>query len=229
MNELKRHWPIFRAALAAAGIACALLAIWTAHAGPMLRDAGSKQVITTVPGLLAVAAPLANSDTTMNAPPQVTATNQPSATPIMQSPEPVETETMRVLTSSRQFALGMIETGNDDRAIGGAGEVSRYQIMPAVWQHYSSVRSYRNPDSSLEVAQLHWASLYDYFKKQTRHEPTDFDMYVLWNTRYGYYSNRGFNPARLAAVVRDRAQRFSNLVEDGARREAEIATPGRRS
>ncbi len=38
-------------------------------------------------------------------------------------------------------------------------------------------------------------------------------MYVLWNTHYGYYASRGFNPNRLAAVVRDRAQRYVNLVQ----------------
>ncbi len=40
-------------------------------------------------------------------------------------------------------------------------------------------------------------------------------MYVLWNTRYGYYASKGFKPARLNPVVRDRAQRFANLVERG--------------
>src|ERR1035437_8720650 len=34
------------------------------------------------------------------------------------------------LCPRRRFALGMIETGNNDREIGGAGEVSRYQLMP---------------------------------------------------------------------------------------------------
>ena len=32
------------------------------------------------------------------------------------------------------FALGMIESGNNDRGIGRAGEVSRFQIHPAVWR-----------------------------------------------------------------------------------------------
>ena len=35
-----------------------------------------------------------------------------------------------LLDRRRQFALGMIETGNQDDEIGRAGEVSRYQIMP---------------------------------------------------------------------------------------------------
>jgi len=37
-------------------------------------------------------------------------------------------------------------------------------------------------------------------------------MYVLWNTRFGHYARKGFEPARLSAVVRDRAHRFVNLV-----------------
>lgn len=120
-----------------------------------------------------------------------------------------------VLDQHRRFALGMIETGNDDHEIGGAGEVSRYQIMPSVWRQYSSSPRYQDPKTSLEVAQRHWSALYAGFKQQAHREPTDFDMYVLWNTRYGYYANRRFNPDRLHPAVRDRAQRFVNLVESG--------------
>src|SRR5881394_336850 len=53
------------------------------------------------------------------------------------------------------FALGMIESGNDDRGIGRAGEVSRYQIHPAVWRNYSESREYQNPGVSLQVARQH--------------------------------------------------------------------------
>lgn len=109
----------------------------------------------------------------------------------------------------------MIETANNDWEIGGAGEVSRYQIMPSVWKHYSDSRSYQDPAVSWEVAQQHWSVLHATFKKQAHREPTGFDMYVLWNTRYGYYASKGFNPARLNPVVRDRAQRFTNLLERG--------------
>lgn len=117
-----------------------------------------------------------------------------------------------ILDAPRRLALGMIETGNNDSEIGGAGEVSRYQIMPSVWKHYDDSHRYRDPGVSLTVAQQHWRTLYATFKRQARREPSDFDMYVLWNTRYGYYASRGFNPKRLNPVVRDRAQRFVNLV-----------------
>ena len=125
------------------------------------------------------------------------------------------TSSSALLNPRHRFALGMIETANNDEEIGGAGEVSRYQIMPSVWKHYSDSRSYQNPEVSLEVAQQHWTALHTFFKKQAQREPTDFDMYVLWNTRYGYYASKGFIPARLNPVVRDRAQRFANLVERG--------------
>jgi len=118
-----------------------------------------------------------------------------------------------VLDAHRRLALGMIETGNRDDEIGGAGEVSRYQIMPSVWRQYSRSLNYRNPEVSLTVAQKHWAKLYSAFIRQAHRQPTDFDMYVLWNTHYGYYASRGFNPNRLASVVRDRAQRYVNLVQ----------------
>jgi len=77
------------------------------------------------------------------------------------------------LDGRHQYALGMLETGNDDGEIGGAGEVSRYQIMPAVWQHYSDSRNYRNPVVSLAVARQHWAVLFSTFKRQAHREPTD--------------------------------------------------------
>lgn len=127
---------------------------------------------------------------------------------------PVQSD-VSMLDERRQFALGMIETGNNDREIGGAGEISRYQIMPAIWHQFTSSRSYRNPVVSQSVAQQLWTSLYYQFKQSAHREPTDFDMYVLWNTRYGYYASRGFNPRRLGPTVRDRAQRFVNLVERG--------------
>ena len=134
----------------------------------------------------------------------------------VKAPAPVVAPTVAdnpaVLDAHRRFALGMIETGNDDQEIGGAGEVSRYQIMPSVWKHYSQSPQYQNPDVSLAVAQQHWLALYNAFKKSAHREPGDFDLYVLWNTRQGYYAGKGFNPDRLGPVVRDRAQRFVNLV-----------------
>jgi hypothetical protein len=110
------------------------------------------------------------------------------------------------------FALGMIESGNDDLGIGRGGEVSRYQIHPSVWKAYSTSTDYRNPEVSAQVARQHWNYLTNYFREYAGREPTPFDMYVLWNTRFGHYARKGFDPARLSSLIRDRAHRFVNLV-----------------
>ena len=110
------------------------------------------------------------------------------------------------------FALGMIESGNDDHGIGPAGEVSRYQIHPRVWKNYSGSREFENPEVSLQVARQHWNRLTSYFRDKTGREPSFFDMYVMWNTRFGYYARNGFDPDRVSPAVRERAQRFVNLV-----------------
>ena len=183
--------------------------LWTAHAAEAEYSGSNNRssmpaVADTTPLLLAVGRPAAAvaKPMTIVAPAIVTV-----AKPAVDS--------SAWLNARHRFALGMIETANNDGEIGGAGEVSRYQIMPSVWKHYSDSRSYQDPNVSLEVAQQHWSALHAAFIKQARREPTDFDMYVLWNTRYGYYASKGFNPARLHPVVRDRAQRFANLVERG--------------
>ena len=134
----------------------------------------------------------------------------PASAPVAQLPANIA-----LLDRRRQFALGMIETGNQDDEIGRAGEVSRYQIMPSVWKHYSGSSRYQNPEVSLEVARQHWTALCSSFKQLAHREPSDFDIYVLWNTRHGYYASKGFDPARLHPVVRDRARRFVNLLERG--------------
>ena len=116
------------------------------------------------------------------------------------------------LDEKRLFALGMIETGNDDRGIGPAGEISRYQIHPSVWRIYSDSKQYQNPDVADLVARQHWNYLTNYFREKTGREPTDFDMYVLWNTRFGFYARKNFDPRQLSPLLGDRAQRFVNLV-----------------
>jgi hypothetical protein len=112
----------------------------------------------------------------------------------------------------RLFALGMIETGQNDEEIGGAGEISRYQLSPEVWKSYTTSQDYTDPAVALHVASQHWNYLANYFMKKTGREPDDFDMYVLWNTRFGYYARKGFSKEEISPVVRERAQRFVNLV-----------------
>jgi hypothetical protein len=114
---------------------------------------------------------------------------------------------------SRLEALSQIETGNDDRVVGGAGEVSRFQIKPWVWKQYSDSEAYSNRRISAQVAEQHLAGLSQIFRKCTRREPTDFDLYVLWNAGPTYYARVGFAKSRVHPVIRERANRYANLRE----------------
>jgi hypothetical protein len=187
---------------------------------PATNDAVSDKVILIIEDLEPDDAESINPPTVVDAQDASTPSETVAPAPSKLVPVP---DHSGILNTARQYALGMIETGNNDSAVGGLGEISRYQIMPSVWKNYSSSRSYRNLDVATEVARQHWASLYEYFKKKNEREPTNFDLYVLWNTRHGHYAAKGFSPGRLHPVIRDRAQRFTNLVEDSLRRESELA------
>ena len=112
---------------------------------------------------------------------------------------------------SKLEALSQIETGNNDTAIGRAGEVSRYQIKPWIWRRYSASESYRNRYASSRVADRHLAELEETFRRRAGREPDDFDVYVLWNAGPTYYGRIGFSKRRVHPVIRERAQRFVNL------------------
>jgi hypothetical protein len=108
-------------------------------------------------------------------------------------------------------ALGMIESGNNDQAVGSLGEISRYQILPRVWRSYSRSWNYRNLEHATEVAEKHLTFLEVNFMRRAGREPTDFDRYVLWNAGLTYYARVGFSPSRVASVIRERASRYVNL------------------
>ena len=112
---------------------------------------------------------------------------------------------------SKLEALGMIESGNNDAAIGDAGEVSRYQIKPRIWRDYSQSRAYRDSRVSSKVAERYLADLEQAFHQRTGREPSDFDRYVLWNAGPAYYAKVRFFASRVHPIIRERAQRYANL------------------
>ena len=112
---------------------------------------------------------------------------------------------------SKLGAISMIESGNNDFAVGGAGEVSRYQIKPRVWRSFTDLRGYQNQDLARWVASQYLSFLETAFEKRTGRAPTDFDLYVLWNAGLNYYNRIGFSTRRVGPVIRERAQRFVNL------------------
>src|SRR6266850_799407 len=86
-------------------------------------------------------------------------------------------------------AISMIESGNNDDAVGRAGEVSRYQIRPEVWRVFSQSSEYSNARVAASVAQqqLNWLS--KFYLERTGRAADDFDLYVMWNAGPTYYSN----------------------------------------
>lgn len=112
---------------------------------------------------------------------------------------------------SKLAALSMIESGDNDAAVGTAGEVSRYQIKPRIWQEYSPSKAYRDVTVSARVAGRHLADLEQAFRTRAGREPGDFDLYVLWNAGPTYYAKVHYSAKRVHPIIRERAQRYANL------------------
>ena len=101
----------------------------------------------------------------------------------------------------RWEALSMIESGNNDRAVGAVGEVSRYQIRPELWPGGNPL----NPKEALTAAQKTMIPRLTRFERSHKRQPTDFEFYVLWNAPW-----QADHPS---GIVKERAQRFANLVQ----------------
>lgn len=136
------------------------------------------------------------------------------------------------LSEQRLAALAMVETGcgselacREDRLVGRAGEVSRYQILPSVWrQHHrlaaggsrNATLSFRDPALAKAVAQRVMGPRTAVFVRATGRAPNDFEWYLLWH-KPGAFARAGHVAHRLSPVVKERAQRFSNLVRSEER------------
>src|SRR5688572_30340011 len=105
-------------------------------------------------------------------------------------------------------AISMLESGNNDAAVGPAGEVSRYQIRPAVWRQFSESTAYGDVGVAGSVAQRYIDWLNKYYTQRTERVADDFDLYVMWNAGAAYYRRIGFAKERVHPTIRARAKRF---------------------
>ena len=101
----------------------------------------------------------------------------------------------------RWEALSMIESGNNDHAVGAVGEVSRFQIRPELWTGGNPL----NPQEALTAAQKTMVPRVTRFERKHRRLPNDFEFYVLWNAPW-----QADHPS---APVKERARRYANLVQ----------------
>jgi hypothetical protein len=81
------------------------------------------------------------------------------------------------LAMNRWTALAMLESGDNDRAIGRAGEVSRYQISPGLWPGGNPL----DADIALSNKKHIMSSRTAAFEHSHGRAPDDFEFYVLWN------------------------------------------------
>ncbi len=111
----------------------------------------------------------------------------------------------RLYAMDRWAALSQIESGDNDHAVGAAGEVSRYQMKVELWRQYAPTNAdWQNPADSLKVAQEVMKARCADFEQTFGRAPTDFEFYILWNA-----PGQVRSPAK---TVRERAERFRNLV-----------------
>lgn len=95
----------------------------------------------------------------------------------------------------------MIESGDNDDAVGACGEISRFQIRPELWPG-------GNPEDcgkALWAARQLMKPRVDGFRATHRRDPSDLEFYILWNAPW--------EVDHPSSVVVERARRFANLVE----------------
>ena len=107
----------------------------------------------------------------------------------------------------RLAALSMIETGNNDRMVGRAGEISRYQILKSEWRSVTNSTRYADPATARTVTLQLLDRRVQSFQAIYHRPPTNFEYYALWNA-----PGQVFN-GRVSPVVSERCRRYANLCE----------------
>jgi hypothetical protein len=101
----------------------------------------------------------------------------------------------------RWAALSMIESGDDDSAIGPAGEISCFQIQRDLWPGGDP----HDRQLALVAAQEIMRPRLSEFQQSHKRDVTAFEFYVLWNAPH--------QVNHPSTAVTERARRFANLVE----------------
>ncbi len=107
----------------------------------------------------------------------------------------------------RLAALSMLETGNDDRMVGRAGEISRYQILKTEWRAVTNSVRYTDPETARAVTLTLLERRVRSFHATYQRNPSDFEYYGLWNAPSQVLEHR------VSRRVADRCRRYANLCE----------------
>ena len=107
----------------------------------------------------------------------------------------------------RLSALSMLETGNDDQAIGSAGEISRFQVKKAEWRTVTNSANYSDSETAKKVMIQLMDKRIHAFQAHFGRSPTDYEFYALWNAPSQALSGH------VSRTVAARCERFANLCD----------------
>ena len=105
----------------------------------------------------------------------------------------------------RFAALSMLETGDDDQAVGSAGEISRYQVCKVEWQSVTNSANYCDSGTARAVMVQIMDKRVHSFEAHFGRQPTDYEFYALWNAPSQAMEGR------ITPKVAGRCERFANL------------------
>ena len=114
---------------------------------------------------------------------------------------------MACMGMDRLSALSMLETGNNDRMVGSAGEISRYQILKSEWRSVTNSTRYTDPATAKAVTQQLLTRRLEQFRAIHSRNPTNFEFYALWNAPNQVLGGR------VSKRVAERCRRYANLCE----------------
>ena len=107
----------------------------------------------------------------------------------------------------RLSALSMLETGNDDYAVGSAGEISRFQVKKAEWRTVTNSANYTDSETARKVMMQLMDRRIHAFQERFGRQPNDFEFYALWNAPAQALAGK------ISHKVAERCERFANLCE----------------
>ncbi|HLP77721.1 MAG TPA: hypothetical protein VK327_12485 [Candidatus Paceibacterota bacterium] len=105
----------------------------------------------------------------------------------------------------RLSALSMLETGDNDFAVGRAGEISRFQVLRREWRSVTNSSHYADSETARGVVHQIMERRIQAFQVSFGRLPSDFEYYALWNAPAQALSGK------LSRRVAERCQRFANL------------------
>jgi hypothetical protein len=110
----------------------------------------------------------------------------------------------------------MLETGDDDRAVGRAGEISRFQVLRSEWRTVTNSARYADYETARKVVLQIMERRIRSFEMVHKRSPSDFEYYALWNAPAQALQGK------LSRRVAERCRRFANLCA----RDRELAQNG---